>query len=499
MASPSRTSTNTNAANTLTGTQSGRGHGRRFNERDQNPPSTSSSMTHINATGTGTGAGSGSRLHRLSRVRDPPTSSSLTCTNATGTAAVTGAGSGSGQHSLLRGVRYPTTSSSLTRTNATGTAAVAGAGSGSAQHSLSRRVRYPPISSSLTPTTPTHIVTGSSDTNNRASPVLTSPVSTATATAAITAISNVSTAVSTVSTTLTTTVVAATSAGTARSNMSGAAVRTGSTTLTTPVVAATAAGTARRTVSGAVNTTTLDQSSFTNSVVVTGGAVIVSPSSGEALQAPAVTGSRSPNTSEDSEDDEVEERGQQWRARLPWETGAETLPTTRSNTDSANFIGSIITSGVSSPSVVTPGAVVTGSIQLPDASVLLDLLPQVQVDSVIIKKSADLKLTSQQASALETSIHMTHSANLPFNHPCNFNVLMEMAGMEREQCRPALMCVCSERQWLLWRPIFENRDIANLELLECFPGIPSASELKKALEKALKEFQEQRKRWYLNF
>ncbi|KAJ7330221.1 hypothetical protein OS493_022744 [Desmophyllum pertusum] len=127
---------------------------------------------------------------------------------------------------------------------------------------------------------------------------------------------------------------------------------------------------------------------------------------------------------------------------------------------------------------------------------------------------------------------MTHSASLPFNHPCNFNVLMEMAGMEREHCRPALMCVCSERQWLLWR------DIANLvnqnflfwvqssdgaagkqgltalqvqstsgvmaivysvggykKVLFKISGIPSASELKRALEEALKEFQEQRKRW----
>ncbi|KAJ7330222.1 hypothetical protein OS493_022745 [Desmophyllum pertusum] len=206
------------------------------------------------------------------------------------------------------------------------------------------------------------------------STALTTPV--VAATAAGTARGNMSgTAVHTGSTALTTPVVAATAAGTARGNMSGAAVHTGSTALTTPVVAATAAGTARRTVSGTVNTTTLDQSSFTNSVVVTGGAVIVSPSTGEALQAPAVTGARSPHTSEDSEDDEVEERGQQWRARLPRETGAETLPTTRSNTDdtngdqetvvasetnSTNFIGSIITSGVSSPSVVTPGAVVTG-------------------------------------------------------------------------------------------------------------------------------------------
>ena len=160
---------------------------------------------------------------------------------------------------------------------------------------------------------------------------LTTPV--VAATAAGNARGNMSgAAVHTGSTALTTPVVAATAAGTARGNMSGTAVHTGSTALTTPVVAATAAGTARRTVSGTVNTTTLDQSSFTNSVVVTGGAVIVSPSTGEALQAPAVTGARSPHTSEDSEDDEVEERGQQWRARLPRETGAETLPTTRSNT-----------------------------------------------------------------------------------------------------------------------------------------------------------------------
>lgn len=44
--------------------------------------------------------------------------------------------------------------------------------------------------------------------------------------------------------------------------------------------------------------------------------------------------------------------------------------------------------------------------------------------------------------------------------------LMEMAGVEREQCRPALMCVCSERQWLLWRyhiglHVLENKHCNN--------------------------------------
>ena len=103
-------------------------------------------------------------------------------------------------------------------------------------------------------------------------------------------------------------------------------------------------------------------------------------------------------------------------------------------------------------------------------------------------------------SPLESSIRMTHYPSLPFSHPCTFHTvivifvvaisvvvvgilifyyyyycllflkvslcvqihfihiftafyfqLMEMSRLDGELGRPALVCICSERQWLLWR------------------------------------------------
>lgn len=115
---------------------------------------------------------------------------------------------------------------------------------------------------------------------------------------------------------------------------------------------------------------------------------------------------------------------------------------------------------------------------------------------------------------------------------------MEMVRICGQSSRPALMCVCSERQWLLWRPIFEHRDIANVvneqflfwvqssdgatgkqgleaiqhhsssgmvavvcnvdgcqKVLRKITESPSVSEFQRLLEEALKEFQEQKRTW----
>jgi len=131
---------------------------------------------------------------------------------------------------------------------------------------------------------------------------------------------------------------------------------------------------------------------------------------------------------------------------------------------------------------------------------------------------------------------MTQYVNLPVNHPCNFNVLQKMASIDGEQCKPAVVCVFSERQWNLWRHILENKDIASFinkeflfwvqpsmsidgtqalatlngsnslgmlaitfsvgdrrKIVKMLSGPPpTVSELKKILQEALKQFKEEK-------
>lgn len=116
---------------------------------------------------------------------------------------------------------------------------------------------------------------------------------------------------------------------------------------------------------------------------------------------------------------------------------------------------------------------------------------------------------------------------------------MQMARVEGEDSRPALMCVCSERQWLLWRTCLENREIVELvnehflfwvqsscgtagkealtalkdesdtagtmaivcsvggkeRILHKISGPPTVAELKRALQETLTAFQERRRNW----